>query len=68
MIEQRLLAPILVADVVGYSELVGSDEAGTLEDLHALRPAIRACNRTRVGQRRRMALGGRGFACAYCRG
>ena len=28
--EQRRLAAILVADVVGYSKLIGSDEAGTL--------------------------------------
>ena len=30
MTEQRRLAAILVADVVGYSKLVGSDEAGML--------------------------------------
>jgi len=30
MTEQRCLAAILVADVVGYSKLMGSDEAGTL--------------------------------------
>jgi class 3 adenylate cyclase len=30
MTEQRRLAAILVADVVGYSKLIGSDEAGTL--------------------------------------
>ena len=30
MSEQRRLAAILVADVVGYSKLVGRDEAGTL--------------------------------------
>ena len=35
--EQRKLAAILVADVVGYSKLVGSDEAGTLAKLAALR-------------------------------
>ena len=35
--EQRKLAAILVADVVGYSKLVGSDEAGTLARLQALR-------------------------------
>jgi adenylate cyclase len=29
MTEQRRLAAILVADVVGYSKLVGGDEAGT---------------------------------------
>ena len=36
MTEQRRLAAILVADVVGYSKLVGSDEAGTLARLEAL--------------------------------
>jgi adenylate cyclase len=30
----------LVADVVGYSKLVGSDEAGTLTQLEALRREI----------------------------
>jgi len=34
--EQRKLAAILVADVVGYSKLVGNDEAGTLAKLSAL--------------------------------
>ena len=37
MTEQRRLAAILVADVVGYSKLIGSDEAGTLAQLQALR-------------------------------
>lgn len=37
MTEQRRLAAILVADVVGYSKLMGSDEAGTLARLQALR-------------------------------
>ena len=36
MTEQRRLAAILVADVVGYSKLIGSDEAGTLAQLQAL--------------------------------
>ena len=40
MSEQRRLAAILVADVVGYSKLVGSDEAGTLTKLQALRANI----------------------------
>src|SRR4029077_3484165 len=40
MNEQRRLAAILVADVVGYSKLVGSDEAGTLAKLAALRRDI----------------------------
>jgi len=34
MTEQRRLAAILLADVVGCSKLIGSDEAGTLEHLH----------------------------------
>jgi adenylate cyclase len=29
-----------VADVVGYSKLVGSDEAGTLENLQTLRHEV----------------------------
>ena len=37
---ERRLAAILVADVVGYSKLVGSDEAGTLARLQALRRDI----------------------------
>ena len=40
MSEQRRLAAILVADVVGYSKLVGSDEAGTLAQLRALRTDV----------------------------
>ena len=40
MTEQRRLAAILVADVVGYSKLIGSDEAGTLAQLGALRAEI----------------------------
>jgi adenylate cyclase len=36
MTEQRRLAAILVADVVGYSKLTGSDEAGTLAQLQEL--------------------------------
>ena len=35
--EQRRLAAILVADIVGYSALVAGDEAGTLARLAALR-------------------------------
>jgi adenylate cyclase len=38
--EQRRLAAILVADVVGYSKLMGNDEAGTLAQLKALRTQI----------------------------
>jgi TolB-like protein len=40
MTEQRRLAAILVADVAGYSRLMGSDEAGTLAQLEALRTEI----------------------------
>src|SRR3954462_10965300 len=40
MTEQRRLAAILVADVVGYSTLIGSDETGTLKHLQALRAEI----------------------------
>ena len=40
MTGQRRLAAILVADVVGYSKLIGSDEAGTLEQLQMLRTEI----------------------------
>jgi adenylate cyclase len=40
MTEQRRLAAILVADVVGYAKLMGSDEAGTLAQLEALRTKI----------------------------
>jgi adenylate cyclase len=36
MTEQRRLAAILVADVVGYSRLMGQDESGTLAQLQAL--------------------------------
>ncbi len=32
---QRMLAAILAADVVGYSRLMGADEAGTLAALKA---------------------------------
>jgi class 3 adenylate cyclase len=38
--EQHRLAAIPVADVVGYSKLIGSDEAGTLAQLEALRTEI----------------------------
>jgi class 3 adenylate cyclase len=34
---ERKLAAILAADVVGYSRLMGQDEAGTLERLKSLR-------------------------------
>ncbi len=37
---QRRLAAILAADVVGYSRLMGKDEAGTLQRLTALREGV----------------------------
>jgi adenylate cyclase len=45
---QRRLAGILAADVVGYSRLMGADEAGTLAVLRELwttrfNPAVTAC-------------------------
>jgi class 3 adenylate cyclase len=36
-VDERRLAAILVADVVGYSRLMGGDEAGTLRRLRGLR-------------------------------
>jgi class 3 adenylate cyclase len=36
----RRLAAILAADVVGYSKLVGEDEAGTLDALRETRRSI----------------------------
>jgi adenylate cyclase len=38
--KQRRLAAIMVVDVVGYSKLVGSDEAGPPAQLQALRTEI----------------------------
>src|SRR3954465_13861315 len=40
MREQRRLAAILVADVVGYSNLAGTDESGPVAQLQTLRPDI----------------------------
>ena len=37
---ERRLAAILVADVVGYSRLMGDDEAGTLKRLKSLREEL----------------------------
>ena len=42
MREQRKLAAVLAADVVGYSRLMGRDEAGTLARLPATREAARS--------------------------
>jgi class 3 adenylate cyclase len=38
--EQRRLAAIVAADVVGYSRLMGRDESGTLAALRALRREV----------------------------
>ncbi|HSQ03083.1 MAG TPA: hypothetical protein VLN59_03540 [Burkholderiales bacterium] len=40
MTEQRRLAAIVSADVVGYSRLMGRDESGTLTALKALRREV----------------------------
>jgi class 3 adenylate cyclase len=40
MAENRKLAAILVADIVGYSRLVGADEEGTLKRLRGLRSEL----------------------------
>jgi hypothetical protein len=37
---QRRLAAILAADVVGYSRLMGEDEAGALDDSSWLQPQM----------------------------
>jgi class 3 adenylate cyclase len=37
---ERRLAAIMAADVVGYSRLVGADETGTLTRLRALRTEV----------------------------
>lgn len=37
---ERRLAAIIVADVVGYSRLIGIDEAGTVQALRGHRAAI----------------------------
>jgi hypothetical protein len=55
---ERKLAAIPAADVVGYSRLVGADEAGTIARLKALRQKLiqpstpsRKCTCERVGHR-----------------
>jgi class 3 adenylate cyclase len=40
MSQTRRLAPILAADVAGYSRLVGADEEGTLNRLRAIRADV----------------------------
>ena len=37
---ERRLTAILAADVVGYSRLMGNDEAGTLAQLKEIRQAV----------------------------
>ncbi|MDI1282755.1 MAG: hypothetical protein PSV46_00025 [Reyranella sp.] len=40
MTTARCLAAILVADVVGYSRLIGADETGTFARMHSLRQDV----------------------------
>ena len=56
---QRRLAAILAADVVGYSKLMGEDEAGTLAALASLE-----CPRCRVGWQ---VQGGGVLTSLWCR-
>jgi adenylate cyclase len=37
---ERRLSAILAADVVGYSRMMGADEAGTLDALKAMRAEV----------------------------
>jgi adenylate cyclase len=58
--EQRKLAAILAADVVGYSRLMGRDESGTLARLRehrkeCLEPALARYGGRRRGSRCRAA-------------
>ena len=48
---QRRLAAILAADVVGYSRLMGEDEAGTLARLKQLRRDVFDPNTEKFGGR-----------------
>ena len=48
---QRRLAAILAADVVGYSRLMGEDEAGTLARLKQLRQDVFDPNNKQFGGR-----------------
>ena len=68
---QRRLAAILSADVVGYSRLMGIDEARTLARLNALRrelidPAIAAHSGRIVKLMGDGALGGIRERCGRC--
>ena len=50
--EERRLAAILSADVVGYSRLMGADESGTLARLNNLAAIYQAQGRTPRPSRR----------------
>ena len=43
--DRRKLVAVLYADMVGYSRLIGLDDAGTLERLRALRQTDRSSDR-----------------------
>ena len=58
----RKLIAVVYADMVGYSRLIGLDDAGTLRRLRTLRralidPAIREVRRQSGADRRRLAVG-----------
>ncbi len=58
----RKLIAVVYADMVGYSRLIGLDDAGTLRRLRTLRralidPAIREYRRQGGADRRRLAAG-----------
>src|SRR4029077_9216426 len=57
MTEQRRLAAIVSADVVGYSRLMGRDESGTLAALKALRRDVVDPKLSEHGGRRRKTTG-----------
>jgi len=59
MTAARRLAAILAADVVGYSRLMGEDEAGTARAVSEQR-AIRTVRGRRLGALRRRPAQGRG--------
>jgi hypothetical protein len=70
MTERRRLAAILVADVVGYSKHIGSDEAGTLTTLQALRLDIigsRSWRSTLGGSSRQSGTASSSSSRAPCR-
>jgi class 3 adenylate cyclase len=50
-LEQRILAAILAADVVGYSRLMGRDESGTLARLATISSRTVAAD---LGERQRL--------------